>query len=92
MLSATVAVVDVVAVATVNRIVGMMVKVRALATIEEDTGGFIAGRKSPRCTMMAVVPEPGDIAVIGVGLVDFFSGSRSFLESSSLARAASTQY
>ena len=95
MLSATVAVVnvvDVVAVATVNRIVGMMVKVRALATIEVNTGGSIAGRKSPRCTMMAVVLEPGDVKVIGVGLVDFSSGSRSFLESSSLARAASTQY
>ena len=89
MLSATVAVV---AVAAVNRIVGMMVKVRALATIEKDTGGSIAGRKNPRCTMMAVVPEPGDVVVIEVGLVDFSSGSRSFLESSSLARAASAQY
>ena len=95
MLSATVAVVnvvDVVAVATVNRIVGMMVKVKALATIEVNTGGFIAGRKSPRCTMMVVVPEPGDVAVIGVGLVDFSSESKSFLESSSLVRAASAQY
>ena len=42
--------------------------------------------------MMAAVPEPGDVAVIEVGLVDFSSGSRSFLESSLLARAASAQY
>ena len=90
MLSATVAVVDVVA--AVDWIVGMMVKVRALATIEVNTGGSIAGRKNPQCTMMAVVPEPGDVVVIEVGLVDFSSGSRSFLESSSLARAASAQY
>ena len=45
MLSATVAVV---AEATVDKIVGMMVKVKALATIEVNTGGSIAGRKSPQ--------------------------------------------
>ena len=42
--------------------------------------------------MMAAVSELGDVAVIEVGLVDFSSGSRSFLVNSLVARAASAQY
>ena len=89
MLSATTAVV---AVAAVNKIVGMMAKAMALATIEEDTGGSVVQRKHPLCIIMAVVSEPGDVAVIRVALVDSSSGLRSSQESSSPSQEASAHY
>ena len=66
--------VDVMAVATVNRIVDMMAMAKAKATIEVDTVGSIAERKSQHYIIRAVVSQPGDDAVVKVGPADFSSG------------------